>query len=290
MNLNKAYNTHALPCSKQGRDADEETQECQRSPASVGPTESDDDGIDQSANDATNTKPASKRLSRRVAVADGPADEVGVCLVAEGPLDSGNDFAESRRMGGDRKGLEEHRSLSGREIEFARATVGNVDGNDARNLFTEGLHSEGLQGINFLKGLSGLPGVVGGATAQGRAILAPANSGWCNTFTIVAAGGAWRSVEGIVAILLDWPGWLKVSALQHIGSVDRDFLRLLLVESLLLCRCLFGGPLRCHLLLMLGHLEEAFEIVLVPQEELQILSIVLDVLEKVHELSRGHRL
>jgi hypothetical protein len=132
--------------------------------------------------------------------------------------------------------------------------------------------------------------VVGCATAQSRAVLTPANSGRCDAFPIIATWGAGRSVEGVVAVLLDWLGGLEVSALQHIGSIDRNFLGLLLIESLLLCSCLFGSPLRGELLFMLWHLEEAFEIVLVPQEELQILSIVLNVLEKVHELSCGHRL
>jgi hypothetical protein len=86
--------THAFPGSEQSSDANEEAKECQRSPASIGRAQSNDNGINKAANNTSDTKESRKCLSRLVAIANRPSDKIGVCLMTEGPLDCSNDIAE----------------------------------------------------------------------------------------------------------------------------------------------------------------------------------------------------
>jgi len=107
------YHTHALPSGKEGGDTDEETKESESSPSTVCRAQGDDDAIDNTGHDSGDTKAASKCLSRWVAVADSPANEIGMGLVAEGPFHRGNNLTEGRRMSGDRKCFQEDSLLLG---------------------------------------------------------------------------------------------------------------------------------------------------------------------------------
>lgn len=286
--MEQTYHTHPLPCRKKRRDTNEEAQESQCTPATVGSAQRDDNGVDDATNDATNTKTTSKHLSGRIAIADGPANEVGVSLVTQSPFDSCNDLAESRGMSRNRKSFQEVCPLSGSEIQHAVASVSDIDGNDSGDLFTERLNGEWLQGFGLLECLCRFPGVICCSTVQSRSVLAPANGRRCHALSIVSARGTRRSIEGIVAILLNRPRGLEISAPDHNVGINRSLRRFLRLDSLLLGLGLFSSPLGSKLLLVLGHGEEAIDVILIPQEELQVLGIVLDVLEKVHELPGGH--
>lgn len=100
------HHTHALPSSEKGCNANEQTQESQCPPTSVGGAESNDDGINDTSDDAADSKTSGESLSWGVSVADGPANEVGMGLVSKRPFYRGNDITERRWMGGDRKSLE----------------------------------------------------------------------------------------------------------------------------------------------------------------------------------------
>ena len=118
-------------------------------------------------------------------------------------------------MSGDRKGFQKECSLFGSKIEHAMAAFGNVDGDDSGDLFTERLNGEWLQCFGFLERLCRLPGVICCSTVQRRSILAPSNSGRCHALSIVSARGTRRGIEGIVAVFLDRPRRLEISAPDH---------------------------------------------------------------------------
>lgn len=107
------YHTHALPSRKQGGNTNEESEEGERPPATVCGAEGDYNGINNAAHYSAHSKSASECLSRWVTIADCPADEVGMGLVAEGPFNRGNDIPECGRMSGNRECLEKHGFLLG---------------------------------------------------------------------------------------------------------------------------------------------------------------------------------
>ena len=79
--MEQTYHTHPFPRREKRRDTNEEAHESQCTPATVSSAQGNDDGVDDTTNDATNTKTTSKHLSGRIAIADGPANEIGVSLV-----------------------------------------------------------------------------------------------------------------------------------------------------------------------------------------------------------------
>ena len=91
--------THALPGSDQGGDANEESDQRHDTPSAAGAANSEDDGSEQSSHDTTDTKTTSEDDARAVSIADGPADEVGVGLAAQRPLDRRHDILERRWVG-----------------------------------------------------------------------------------------------------------------------------------------------------------------------------------------------
>jgi len=129
-------NAHTLPGSNKSGDANQKPDDRQHAPRTAGTAECDEDSSDETTDDATDTKTTSKYDARTIAVADGPANEVGVGLATEGPLDRGNDFAEGRGVGGVLKSMEESVAFLGREVQLAGATVGNVYGYDSGDLLT----------------------------------------------------------------------------------------------------------------------------------------------------------
>lgn len=181
-----SYHTHALPGGKQGGDADEQTEKRERPPPTIRRAEGDDDAVHDAGDDAGDTQAAGKGLSGLVAVADGPADEVGVGLVPERPFDGGNDVAERRRVRGDGEGLQEHGLFLGREIEQSRSPVGDVDGDDSRHLLAEGLDGN-YTVVSLGRDNAGRDGLVQGNRA-------PASSKAVSAFLLWSVVPLWRVV------------------------------------------------------------------------------------------------
>lgn len=110
---------HALPGGDESGDTDEPADERKHAPPASSGGEGDDEVGDEAGSDGKDAEAAGEDHTRTVAVADGPADEVGVCLSAEGVLDCGDDFAESGWVGGVLEGVKKSLLLTGREVEFA---------------------------------------------------------------------------------------------------------------------------------------------------------------------------
>lgn len=132
-------NTHALPRSNQGRDANEETNESQASPATTSAAKSDEKAGHEAGNNAADTETTGKDDARSVAVANGPANKVGVGLTAQGVFDGSNGRAKGRWVGCDLERAKDSSAFTVREIELAGTVHGNVDGNDAADFLTEWL-------------------------------------------------------------------------------------------------------------------------------------------------------
>lgn len=105
----------------------------------------------ETGQDAEDAETASKDDTRTIAVADSPADEVGVRLVTKRLLYDGHDLTESRRVSCLLKGTKQIGPVLLRQIELARTLIGDVDGDDADNLLAEGLCSDWNIGQSFLK-------------------------------------------------------------------------------------------------------------------------------------------
>jgi hypothetical protein len=91
---------HALPSRDERGDAEKKSDDGEHAPCSASAAEGNDGGSHDTSNDATNAETTSKDDARTVAVTDGPANEVGVSLEAEGPFNCLDDVAESRRVSG----------------------------------------------------------------------------------------------------------------------------------------------------------------------------------------------
>jgi len=89
-------NTHALPGGDERSDTDEPAKERKNAPAATSGRKSDDDVGNETGDYAKDTETTSKNNTRAVTVADGPADEVGVSLLAERELYSGDYITEGR--------------------------------------------------------------------------------------------------------------------------------------------------------------------------------------------------
>jgi hypothetical protein len=99
-------NAHPLPGGDESSNANEPAEEWDDAPATTSGRECDDKIGDQAGSDGEDTKTASKDDARSVAVADCPADEVGVRLPAEGVLDGGDDGVECGWVGSVLEGVE----------------------------------------------------------------------------------------------------------------------------------------------------------------------------------------
>jgi len=62
--------------------------------------ESEEDGSNDAADDASNAKATSEGDTGSVAIADGPANEIGVSLVTKSPLNGAHNRAERCGMSG----------------------------------------------------------------------------------------------------------------------------------------------------------------------------------------------
>lgn len=134
-----AYNAHSLPSTDQGRNANHKANGREYSPAPTSVAESNEDSCDNAADNSTNTKAPCKDHTRPVAVTDGPSNEVGVGLMTERPFDCVHNSAESSRVRSVGQGVKQSGALLRGEIELARCSIGNVDGNYSRDLLSKWL-------------------------------------------------------------------------------------------------------------------------------------------------------
>lgn len=98
MTREDTYDTHAFPGSDQGSNANKETNSGEGSPTTTGVAESYEGCGGDATNDTAKTKATGEDDARTVAVANSPADEVGVGLMAERPLNGVYHVMESGRM------------------------------------------------------------------------------------------------------------------------------------------------------------------------------------------------
>lgn len=133
---------HAFPGGNESGDADEPGGEGDDAPGATGGAE-DEEEVDQEAGeDEEDAEAACKGDAGWIAVADGPADEVGMRLPAEGVFDRGGGGAEGGRVGGVLKSVQDCLALAAGDVEFAWATFGDVGADDAADFDTEGLCSD----------------------------------------------------------------------------------------------------------------------------------------------------
>ncbi len=136
------YHTHTLPGSDEGCNADHETNGRQNSPAPPGATQNDENSGKDARNNPTDSKTASENHTWSIAVADGPANEVGVRLMSQRPLHGSKDSGKGRWVCGVCEGVKESCPLLGGEIQLARGTIGNIRRNDPRYLLSEWLDGD----------------------------------------------------------------------------------------------------------------------------------------------------
>lgn len=108
------------------RKPDEEEWRDEEAPPSGFMRERKDNAKDNAANNMGNTQVSNEKYARSVAIADGPADEVGVGLAAEVGLDHGLYHRESRRVRSVLEGTENGATGSVGEIQFARGLRGKI--------------------------------------------------------------------------------------------------------------------------------------------------------------------
>ena len=93
--------------------------------------EAEEDAEDDGHYDVGDAGVADEEDAGFVAVADGPADEVGVGLAAEGGFDHVFDEGEGGRVGGVLEGVEDGGAVAVGEVEFSGGVGGEVVGDDA---------------------------------------------------------------------------------------------------------------------------------------------------------------
>jgi hypothetical protein len=127
---------HSLPGGDESSNANEPTKERDNTPTSASGGECDDEIGDKASSNGEDAETASKDDTRSVAVADCPANKVGMGLSPKRVLDGGNDGVEGGWVGCVLEGAEKSLLLTRGKVEFAWGAVGDVDGDDARDLIT----------------------------------------------------------------------------------------------------------------------------------------------------------
>ena len=107
------YHAHALPRGNEGRDTKHEKTGREHPPTSTSVAQSDQNSGNDTTDNASNTEATGEDDARPVAVANGPANEVGMGLVTERPLDRVEDGAERSGVGGVGESVQQVASLFG---------------------------------------------------------------------------------------------------------------------------------------------------------------------------------
>lgn len=101
-----------------------------------------EDGEDDGGDDVGDARVTDEEDARLVAVADAPADEVGVGLPAQGAFNDVMDESEGGGVGGVLEGMEDCGAGLVGEIEFTRGIWGDVVRDDSVNFGAEGLDGD----------------------------------------------------------------------------------------------------------------------------------------------------
>lgn len=96
----ETYHAHALPGANQRGNTNHEENCRQGPPATAGTAQCDQNGSDGTSDYTPNTEPTRKDHPRTISIANSPADEVGMSLMAETPFHCVEDAPEGRGMGG----------------------------------------------------------------------------------------------------------------------------------------------------------------------------------------------
>lgn len=80
--------THSLPTGDESGDTDKVEEKRDGTPPSIGTGQSEEEIDEDAKNDDGNTQATSEDDARSVAVADGPTDEIRVCLAPQRPFNS----------------------------------------------------------------------------------------------------------------------------------------------------------------------------------------------------------
>ena len=136
------HHTHALPGSDQGRDTDHEPNGRYHPPAPTGTTEGEQDHRDETSGNPSDPKSASEDHAGPIAVADAPADEVGMSLVTQRPFNGMDDIAESRGVCGVGQRLQQSDTLLGRQVQLPGPVLGDVGGDHAGDFVAERLNGD----------------------------------------------------------------------------------------------------------------------------------------------------
>lgn len=110
------HDTHPLPRRHQRRRPQHPPDRRQRAPPARARRQRQQHRGNDTRDDQSCAEDAREEYPRRVAVADGPADEVGVGLAAEGGLDGADDVAQRRGVRGVGEGVEGGFLLAVREV------------------------------------------------------------------------------------------------------------------------------------------------------------------------------
>ena len=86
--------------------------------------------------------PFDEQDARTIAIADAPADKVGVRLTTEGPFDHVFDQGQGRWVCCVLEGVEDGGTVTMREVELARRVGGEVVADDPIDLRTKGLDGD----------------------------------------------------------------------------------------------------------------------------------------------------
>lgn len=133
---------HALGTSIERRDAEDEKESAESAPAASHVAKGENNRDDNTEVHEDDSEPDGEGLPRPVAIANCPADEVGVELVAEGVFDGGSDGRKGGGVGGllkcDEKGL----AARTVEVEFSGCAVREVVGHNPVDFLTERLDSD----------------------------------------------------------------------------------------------------------------------------------------------------
>jgi len=136
------HNTHALPGSDQRGDTENVEKKWEHTPRTADMGQCDEQISEYAEHDQADTKTTGKDNTRTVAIADGPANEVGMSLTTERPFDSSGNIAPCRRVSGVGEGMEERRAFSTRQVELTGSTISDVDADDTVDLVTERLDGD----------------------------------------------------------------------------------------------------------------------------------------------------
>lgn len=133
------HHAHALGRRDQRRDAEHPQRRPQRPPAPPRAAQRRQDRPRRREQDAGGAEPAREGHARRVAVADGPADEVGVRLAPERVLDALRHGAQGGRVRRVGERLHDGLLLARGQVELAWCAVDDVGRDHAVDLGAEGL-------------------------------------------------------------------------------------------------------------------------------------------------------